>query len=175
MELGAHTAPIHVDSLGLRIAVARFSDGTPVGSIAVQTVVGSRDSRLVIKLGEIKYGALEANADHQTNFSNFSNDLLRIRVQWSELRITLDEGRPIIEKNQAFVESAMDRIREAAMSPSSKEKSGLSPLGSPAREKWVDARKRISSGGTDEDSVRKETSDAVCTILFHRYVSGCST
>lgn len=169
----ARTASIRVDSLGLRIAVARsYPDGNPVGSIAVQTVVGARDSRLVIKLGEMKCGALEASDNQPTTFSSFSNDYLRVRVQWSELRITLDEGRPIVEKNQAFFETAMDRIREAALPPSDTDTRRVifPTVGTPPREKWVEARDRISLGSTNDDPDDTTTTDAVCTILLYRLV-----
>lgn len=171
-DLGARTALIRVDSLGLRVAVARSQDGAPMGSIAVQTVVGAGDSRLVVKLGEMKCAALETAPKDHTNSSTFANDFFRFRVQWSELRITLDEGRPIAEKNQAFFESAMDRIREAALPPSSPRPGVMGGISAPSPETWVEARARVSSGGVNQDSSAEErTGDAVCTILFHRYVS----
>jgi hypothetical protein len=165
-DLDACTSPLRVDSLGLRIAIVKASDGRPLGSLAMQTIVGSKDSRLVVKLGELKLGAL-STAERVQKSTWLEKDFLRFRVQWTELRVTLDEGRPIVESKQAFVESAMDRIREAA-SPQDTERQfrGLGQNRSPTTETWVDARNRRVAGlkmETDGDY------NPVCTIVFSRF------
>lgn len=157
IEFGARTSPMRVDSLGLRVAVARANDGSAVGSIAMQTVVGAKDSRLVVKLGEMKFGSLPSPGGSPSTTGIFKNDLLRFRVQWTELRITLDEGRPLAERNKAFFESALDRIREAA-SPSN---------ASPSAKTWVDARRSRTLNETE--NIDRLATDAICTILLYRF------
>jgi len=130
--------------------------------MAVQTVIGARDSRLVVKLGEMNFGSLSTPNKSLSHPGQFSNDYLRFRVQWSELRVTLDEGRRIEDKSQAFFESALDRIKAAA-TPASPGKF----FGSPRKgETWVEARKHVSE---DEGDRHHEESKAVCTLLLFRF------
>jgi len=64
LDLSGSTAPIQVDTLGMRICVVKSNTtGTPLGSIAIQTVVGGKDSRLVIKIGAVTFGGKERISD----------------------------------------------------------------------------------------------------------------
>ncbi|KAK1743056.1 vacuolar protein sorting-associated protein 13 [Skeletonema marinoi] len=50
------TGPVQIDRVGLRVCVAKSREtGEPLGSLAVQTVTGARDSRLVIKIGALNF------------------------------------------------------------------------------------------------------------------------
>jgi len=178
LELGARTAPLRVDALGLRVSILKSADGFPVGSLAVQTVVGAQDSRLVIKLGEIKFGSSAALEEDPSKASSmFKNDYVRFRVQWSELRLSLKEARPITDHNQAILESALDRIKKAG-SPTKSEQP--SPLRSPFRnetsqesETWVDMGKKVSDLGRetseDEGKSGQDESMSICTIILRRF------
>jgi vacuolar protein sorting-associated protein 13A/C len=165
-DLDACTSPLRVDSLGLRIAVVKASNGSPLGSLAMQTVVGSKDSRLVVKLGELKLGAL-STTEKVRSASWLEKDFLRFRIQWTELRITLDAGRPIVDPNQAFFESAMDRIRDAA-SPQESDRQfrGILPGKSPSKETWIDARNRRVAG---LKAAPDEGSNPIATVKFARF------
>ncbi len=59
-DVHGETIGIQVNSLSTRIRVVRSIDnGRPIGSLAIQTVVGAQDSRLVIKVGEVRLGGLQ--------------------------------------------------------------------------------------------------------------------
>jgi vacuolar protein sorting-associated protein 13A/C len=150
-ESGARTALLRVDSLGLRMAVVKSYDGHPIGSIALQTVVGGADSRLVVKLGELKLGSAATLAHAPSAVTSaLDKDFLRIRVQCSQLSLTLIQAGTVVQPHQAFMESALDRIRETA-----------SP-GTSQRPTWFDARSHRESSESDAQR-------AVCTVLFHRF------
>ena len=58
--------PVQIDQLGLRVIVAKSKDtGEPLGSLAVQTVTGARDSRLVIKIGALNFRESENDSAHR--------------------------------------------------------------------------------------------------------------
>jgi vacuolar protein sorting-associated protein 13A/C len=171
-QLGGRTPPLRIDSLGLRVAVVKSRDGSPIGSFALQTVVGAQDSRLVVKLGDIKYGTLRSpDEDSSNSFGTLKDDFFRFRIRWSELQLELDEARPIVGKQQAYFETALDRIKESA----SPDKPGdnrfnaklLSPGESPSDDTWVKARERHSEERVDRPLSEKQ--DAVCTILLYRF------
>lgn len=168
LDLGARTPPLRVDALGLRVAVVKSPDGFPIGSVALQTVVGAKDSRLVIKLGDIKHGVSDPQHHLASSFGSLENDFLRFRVQWSELRITLDEARRIEGKNQAFLESALDKITEAAYSETNKTAT-TEPLNKQTRKNtWVEAREHLTSDDTAGSRLSKSYAP-ICTLLFHRF------
>lgn len=83
------TGPVQIDRIGLRVCVAKSKDtGEPLGSLAVQTVTGARDSRLVIKIGALNFKEVGGN-DRSSGL--FAQDFIRCRVRWSEMRITLKD------------------------------------------------------------------------------------
>ena len=105
------SAAMRVDSLGLRVGIVKSTDGLPLGSLTVQTLVGNRDSRLVVKLGEVKFGtSLESDSaiGSVSQCSSYS-DAMRFRIRWSELHVTLNEKRlldPDDDSNSDFVDLA---------------------------------------------------------------------
>ena len=109
------TAPIQVDSLGIKICVVRATaDGSPIGSVAIQTVLGNRDSRLVIKVGALKRGGLVGKTDDKTTASSeelFVNDFFRFRIRWSEMEVTLIDTQRVAgasyDKNREAFEAAL--------------------------------------------------------------------
>jgi len=129
-SLNALTGPVQIDKVGLRICVARSkSTGEALGSLAVQTVIGARDSRLVIKIGSFNAGE-EQSAESSVSSSLFEHDLIRFRVRWSEMRVTLkdtsfgenekyEENRAAIRKylehhniNSSEVEQRLAEVRK---------------------------------------------------------------
>lgn len=99
-EIGGFTPPLRVDSLGLRVAVLKSFESHPLGSIAIQTVIGAKDSRFVVKLGGIKRGSLDSSGSSSA-IIDLKRDFLRFRIQASELEVTLNEyrqdDRPVIK------------------------------------------------------------------------------
>lgn len=96
LDLSGSTAPIQVDELGMRICVVKSNKtGTPLGSIAIQTVVGGKDSRLVIKVGAVTFGGKERISEdtntRDKKIDTLSDDFLRFRVRWTELKISLSD------------------------------------------------------------------------------------
>jgi hypothetical protein len=79
-------APVQVDQLGLKVVLMRScKTGSPVGSMAIQTVLGAKDSRFVVKLGPLKHGNVVA---HNNAVPLFGKDYLHFRVRWSQLEVT---------------------------------------------------------------------------------------
>ncbi|KAL7530558.1 hypothetical protein ACHAWF_003433 [Thalassiosira exigua] len=64
-------------------------NGEPVGSLAVQTVNGAKDSRLVIKIGALNLR--ESENDEGCSGGLFAHDLIRFRVRWPEMRLILKD------------------------------------------------------------------------------------
>lgn len=160
-ELGGMTPPLRIDALGLRMAIVSSHDGRAIGSFALQTVVGSADSRLAVKLGDINLGARRLpDKDTLSPYSVLSEDFLRLRIRWVELKMTLNEARPITAKNQAILESALDRIHEKSNTIPTTKKSSTA-------ETWVSARER--KVGKEVKLEGQIDSNAICTILFHRF------
>lgn len=114
------TAPIQVDTLGIKICVVRATaDGSPIGSVAIQTVLGNRDSRLVIKVGALKRGGLVGKTDDKSTASSeelFANDFFRFRIRWSEMEVTLIDTQRVAgatyDKNREAVEAALHDKRQ---------------------------------------------------------------
>lgn len=109
------TAPIQVDSLGIKICVVRATaDGSPIGSVAIQTVLGNRDSRLVFKIGALKRGGLVGQTDDKSTIASgelFADDFFRFRIRWSEMEVTLIDTQRVAgasyEKNREAFEAAL--------------------------------------------------------------------
>lgn len=136
------TAPIKVDSLGIKICVVRStSDGSPIGSVAIQTVIGSRDSRLVIKVGAIKYGGSTAMANgssigSSTPEETFADDFFRFRIRWSEMEVTLIDTQRAMggsyEDNRQALETALrDEISPLQNNPAPLDNHGSSAASLP--------------------------------------------
>mmetsp|Transcript_2476 Transcript_2476/g.5220 ORF Transcript_2476/g.5220 Transcript_2476/m.5220 type:complete len:2925 (-) Transcript_2476:1534-10308(-) len=92
------TGPVQIDKVGLRICVAKSKvTGEALGSLAVQTVTGARDSRLVIKIGALNFRESE-NDNAMVVGGLFTHDFIRFRVRWSEMRVTLKDTEEANEK-----------------------------------------------------------------------------
>ena len=164
VEFDGATSPLKVEKLGLRVAIVRSGSGLAIGSIAIQTVVGSSDSRLVIKLADIRLGseARQALAPRKID-SMLDYDFLRFRIQWSELKLTLNEANPVVGKRKAFLESAFDKIaNEQGADPQTRYRTGdASQVG----ETWMDARDARNRRGSDDIS---RGLDAVCCLVLQQ-------
>jgi vacuolar protein sorting-associated protein 13A/C len=152
---GVRSPPLRVDSLGLRVAFLRSHDGTVLGSLAMQTVIGTSDSRLVVKLGEMRLGSQargvpSVNAASSPSF--LQDDFLRFRVRWTELRVTLNSApfSPYGNKEVLIVKTALNRILETDPPKHSESWSG--------------------SPSSEQKKKREMTrSHAVCTIVLSRF------
>ena len=103
--MGATTAYVDVCALGLKIGVLRSSStGEPLGSLAIQTVIGSKDSRFVVKIGNIKYGDVGMRKNKTDSDPLFVGDLFRFRIRWNILEITLIDTESSYN-NQAIAEA----------------------------------------------------------------------
>ncbi|GKY92337.1 hypothetical protein MPSEU_000204700 [Mayamaea pseudoterrestris] len=154
-RFGARTSPLRVDALGLRVAIIKSPRGEPIGSLPLQTVVGSVDSRLVIKLGEAKLGPAAATEKSLTGLiSSLSRDFFRLRFQCSELSVTLQKSNHLLDQKNAIMEPTIDRLQTGRL------------LLTPKKTKLPKAVAGLNarSGGDVETSDR----EAVCTIRLHR-------
>jgi len=89
-EFKCRTAPLSVAKPGLKVAIIQSLDGVAIGSVYIQTVIDTRgDSRLVIKIGEIKFGSHTSPVIKEKGM--FSEDFCRFRIRWTELQIVLNE------------------------------------------------------------------------------------
>jgi hypothetical protein len=157
-ELGGRTPLIRIDSLGLRVAIVKLEDGTPIARVAIQTVIGGRDSRLVVKLGDIEKGALLVHPSDGLNGGGMiQNDFIRLRIRWSELKLTLNEARPLTGSQNAFMEAALDGLNKV-VSPISTDSCTVAD-----KKTWVQARQRQS--GESIAAINRP----LCTIIFHRF------
>ena len=92
------TGPVQIDKVGLRICVAKSkTTGEALGSLAVQTVTGAKDSRLVIKIGALNFRE-SVNDNIQRSSGLFKYDSIRLRVRWSEMRVTLKDTEEASER-----------------------------------------------------------------------------
>jgi vacuolar protein sorting-associated protein 13A/C len=120
-DVHGETKGIQVDSLGTRIRVVRSIDnGRPIGSLAVQTVVGAQDSRLVIKVGEVRFGGLRKTEFEKGGSSIIANDFLRLRIRWSLLEVTLHDTERLMFSSPLDTESStaprkIDKVRAASI------------------------------------------------------------
>ena len=112
------SAPIQVDEIGLKVVLIRScKSGSPVGSLPIQTVLGSKDSRFVIKLGCLKHGNIFEDSKGR---SLIHKDYLHYRIRWSQLEVTfLDTSKkndaPIKESNsKSLVPQSSDSYRRVA-------------------------------------------------------------
>eukprot|EP00531_Pseudo-nitzschia_arenysensis_P006195 CAMPEP_0116155956 /NCGR_PEP_ID=MMETSP0329-20121206/22580_1 /TAXON_ID=697910 /ORGANISM="Pseudo-nitzschia arenysensis, Strain B593" /LENGTH=877 /DNA_ID=CAMNT_0003653017 /DNA_START=204 /DNA_END=2835 /DNA_ORIENTATION=- len=92
IELGCQTTPLSVGKLGLKVAIVE-KDGVPVGSVYIQTVIDNcGDSRLVVKVGEVRFGSHVSPAMKEKGL--FNDDFCRFRIRWTELQVVLNEAGP---------------------------------------------------------------------------------
>lgn len=91
IDLECQTTALKVGKLGLKVAIVKAYNGTAIGSVYVQTVIDTLgDSRLVVKVGEVKFGSLGApNFVKKQSF--FGQDFCRFRIRWTELQLILNE------------------------------------------------------------------------------------
>jgi hypothetical protein len=173
VEFGGVTPWMRMDDLSHKVVIVRSMDNFPVGSLACQTVIGSTDSRLVVKLGDVQLGDSSRAMTDQVSLPRdpFVDDFLRIRVRWSELRVTLNEANLTTEvqgSGRAIIESALDRIlakkvRAHKKSPFSRKGGASSPEGT-----WVEARANIRHA-SEEEAAENSSQAPVCTVIFHRF------
>ena len=89
-EFKCRTALLSVAKPGLKVALVESLDGVAIGSVYIQTVIDTRgDSRLVIKIGEIKFGSHASPLIKEKGI--FDEDFCRFRIRWTELQIVLNE------------------------------------------------------------------------------------
>jgi len=90
IEINCRTAPLSVAKLGLKVAIVESPEGVAVGSVYIQTVIDNRgDSRLVIKVGEVRLGSNVSRAIKEKGL--FDEDFCRFRIRWTELQLVLNE------------------------------------------------------------------------------------
>ena len=163
VDLEASTASMRVDMLGLKVAVVKSLNGSPLGSVAVQTVIGNKDSKLVVKLGQVKFGSMVKNNELVKRESQgmFDNDVFRFRIRWSELQVTLNEARTVDSDNgrdDTFGGSGLEHFIESLPTPTEKK--------SPRQKTWMEARREQSK---EQSEIEKQTQLPVCTLIFQRF------
>jgi hypothetical protein len=114
-QFSGQACRIRAGELKHQLVMVKTIEGLPLGSLAVQTVIGGRNSRLVVKLGDVKFGADSRNLVPTRN--TFDQDLIRVRIRWSELQITLCERKATKVDSEAnplqiqFLEKIVDRMK----------------------------------------------------------------
>jgi vacuolar protein sorting-associated protein 13A/C len=145
------TGPVQIDRVGLRVCVAKSKEtGEPLGSLAVQTVTGARDSRLVIKIGALNFKEV---SDGGRSSGLFAQDFIRCRVRWSEMRITLKDTEEESDK--------YDENREALRRYLEHHKVNS-----------VELEKRLAEARRDynvEVGKKRQAFPDVATILLHQF------
>ena len=146
------TGPVQIDKIGLRICVAKSKvTGEPLGSLAVQTVAGGRDSRLVIKIGAIN---IRENAVSMKSSKLFEHDFIRFRVRWTEMRVTLkdtEESNEKYEENRTAIRKYLEHhnVNSAEL-----------------ERKLAEARRDYNMG---VENRKKKSFPDVSQILLHRF------
>ncbi|CAB9496929.1 Putative vacuolar protein sorting-associated protein 13A [Seminavis robusta] len=142
-DMKGFTPPMRVDNLGLRVAVLKSYQGYPLGSVALQTVIGAKDSKFVVKIGDIKRGSLESAGYSGDSIIDMRRDFLRFRIQASELEVTLKE----------YV--AMQRVQAETQKP--------------LRHIPMLRKKPLRTKSTPPAKQQKEKETPVCTFLLQRF------
>jgi len=146
------TGPTQIDKVGLRICVIKSKvTGEPLGSLAVQTVTGARDSRLVIKIGALNFRESENDEDRSSGL--FTHDFIRFRVRWAEMRLTLkdtEEANEKYEENRTAIRKYLEhhKVNSAEL-----------------EEKLAEARHDYNV----EVGKKEKTFPEVAQILLHRF------
>ena len=161
-ELGAFSNPLRIDALGLRVAILMSRNGLIVGSVALQNVVGDRNSRFVVKIGEVNSGSLAERLNSSSPYVMLRDDYFRFRIKWSELKMTLNEARPLSESKQAFIENALDHLQKVSTPVKSEKTAMLSPTST-----WVESRENYIN--QKKEAQQDDSEKPVCTILFARF------
>jgi hypothetical protein len=161
-ELGAFSNPLRIDALGLRVAILMARDGLIVGSVAIQNVVGDRNSRFVVKIGEVNSGSLAERHILSSPYVMLRDDFFRFRIKWSELKMTLNEARPLSATKQAFIENALDHLQKVSTPVKSEKTALISPTTT-----WVESREDYIH--RRNEAKEDDSEKPVCTILFSRF------
>eukprot|EP00547_Thalassionema_nitzschioides_P008181 CAMPEP_0194228780 /NCGR_PEP_ID=MMETSP0156-20130528/43548_1 /TAXON_ID=33649 /ORGANISM="Thalassionema nitzschioides, Strain L26-B" /LENGTH=3225 /DNA_ID=CAMNT_0038961301 /DNA_START=77 /DNA_END=9754 /DNA_ORIENTATION=- len=114
IDFGGRAGPLKVQELKHQLALIKSIDGYPLGSCPVQTVTGTKDSRLVVKLGELSFGEFSDLAP-RGHVSMLERDLIRYRVRFSELHILLNESKLTTRskgKYTSFFENLIHKIND---------------------------------------------------------------
>jgi len=109
------TTPVNLEDLGLHVEVVRSSRGESLGSVAMQTSIGSADSRLVIKLGKV--GSIEREKPKtplDVMPATLVHDNLRFRIQVEEISVTLNQAETIDSDAAGTLEVAKTVGEEAS-------------------------------------------------------------
>lgn len=94
-DVGGATRTLRLENLGMHVEMVRSSSSEPFGSLSVQTAIGSKDSRLVIRLGELGQMEKETVYDPINSLPTVSpDDAIRVRVQAEKFVLTLNETIP---------------------------------------------------------------------------------
>lgn len=120
-SLGCATSPITIAKTGLLVAIVKStSTGAPVGSVAIQTMVGGKESRHIIKIGPMKHGNVAATDSHQqSSLSLIQNDFIRFRIRWSHMEVTFldtSKGREINNVELELAENSNIVVRNKTTS-----------------------------------------------------------
>ncbi len=103
------TGPVQIDQVGLRICVVKSKkSGEALGSLAVQTITGARDSRLVVKIGAL---TIRESDKYVESTGLFAQDFIRFRVRWSAMRVTLKDTKESFaryEENRAAIRKYLE-------------------------------------------------------------------
>jgi hypothetical protein len=91
--------------------VRSIDNGRPIGSLAVQTVVGAQDSRLVIKIGEVRFGGLRKTEFEKEGAGIVANDFLRLRIRWSLLEVTLHDTERLLFVSPLTTENSVAPLK----------------------------------------------------------------
>jgi vacuolar protein sorting-associated protein 13A/C len=89
-SLDCISSQVTISKTGVLVSVVKsLVTGTPVGSIAFQTMIGRSDSRHVIKIGPLIHGNVAGvDSAEAPKTSLFENDILRFRARWSHMKVT---------------------------------------------------------------------------------------
>lgn len=182
IELDCRTSFLRVDKLGMKVAMLTNNSGAAVGSVCVQTVIDTHgDSRLVVKVGEIKRGAVADGSGGQSS-SRLSKDFFRFRVRWTELQLILNEfqkpdetswgvGRALAKfaspSSQTRDQSSYELPRTIDSASTATPKEGDDPKSTPRESNSLQAGSPI---GDDERRKAAEIlQQPVATIIFTRF------
>ncbi|CAB9519551.1 protein sorting-associated protein 13A [Seminavis robusta] len=149
--LGGSTKPLRLEELGLHIELVKTPEGASRGSLAVQTSIGTVDSRLVIRLGEV--GEIERRPVNPLGYlpTSFNEDNIRLRIQAEKFALTL---------NQAVFEN-LDSDGKGVV-----EHAGAATKQSVARSALAKSLRK-PTGSTD---VYKRTELPICTLTLNSVV-----
>jgi hypothetical protein len=92
-NIGGATRVLRLEELGLHIELIKTPNGDSPGSLAIQTSIGSIDSRLLVKLGEI--GELERAKPNRVLGvlpASLIDDNIRFRIQAEKFTLTLNQA-----------------------------------------------------------------------------------